>query len=501
MREKGCEVREKGCEMREKGCEMREKGCEMREKGCEMREKMGEFKISRRHDENGKMKFAVKEVDDKKEGLEVRKVFVQDIEKKRVTKSNSLIEARYKLSINEQRLILLYISMLTPDLEDMPIIRLKVRDVVQALEIHSEKYYSELKEVLKKLRSRVLEIPTESGYIITGWIDAARYYAKKGEIVLRLSPELKPYLLKLKEAFTTYYLKNVLKLRSFYSIRLYELLKQYENVGRRRFALEDLRKILKIDDNKYKKYSDFKRFVILSSQKELQKKTDICFDFIELKMGRKVVGIEFLIKRNKKEGRDGEKEEIRREYQELLKKWKKVLEEINPTRLTNSQVIFFLENSLLELRQTIDAIKFDDRNPKVYNPVGVLMNTLPLRKNLKYFWLLKYEQSKTPILKNSEWYEEYRKKLHYAREILEKFQVDISLEPYGDPQTEEEAFKQLREIEMKIAKILFTKLDNHAKQFIKNQIKNLKDIELKQEIFTSLVLQKYGLKSINLYTV
>ena len=433
---------------------------------------------------------------------EQKSELLQHIEKRKVTKSNSLIEARYRLSINEQRLILLYISMLTPELEDMPIVRLKVKDIIQALEINSEKYYSELKEILKKLRSRVLEIPTDTGYIITGWIDSARYYAKKGEIVLRLSPELKPYLLKLKEAFTTYYLKNVLKLRSFYSVRIYELLKQYENIGKRRIGVEELRQMLKIDSNKYKKYSDFKRFVLLTSQKELKSKTDIYFDFREIKVGRKVVEIEFLIKRNKGKNNveDVEMLKLKEEFEKLLNKWKDALEEIKPNRLTRAQVIFFLENSLLDLKQTIEAIKFDDRNPKVYNPVGVLMNTLPLRKNPKYFWLLKYEQSPTPILKASEWYDEYLKKVNYAKEILDKFQVKLDLDKYHNPQTEEEAFKNLKELESKIAKELFNKLSNDEKKFIRKQVKDIEDKELKREIFTSLVFQRYGLKSLNLYT-
>ena len=429
--------------------------------------------------------------------------FIESLEKRKITKSNSLIEARYRLSLNEQRLILMYISMLTPEHEDLPIVRLKVKDIVKALEINSEKYYSELKELLKKLRSRVLEIPTDTGYIITGWIDSARYYSKKGEIVLRLSPELKPYLLKLKEAFTTYYLKNVLKLRSFYSIRIYELLKQYESVGKRVISIEDLRKILKLEGDKYKKYSDFKRFVIMAAQKELKQKTDIYFDFKEKKIGRKVVELEFFIYRNKDNmvnAFDSDNIKLREEYERLVHKWKNYIEKINPKRLTVSQVIFFLENSLFDLEHTMEVIKLDDRNPKIYNPVGVLMNTLPLRKKPKYFWLLKYEilpENSEIILK---WKESFINKFKHAKEIIEKYKLDIDIKKYENPSTEEEAFNFLKELESHIAKKLLKLLSKDEKKLIKNQVKDLKDAELKREILTSLVFQKFNLKSLNLYT-
>lgn len=426
--------------------------------------------------------------------------FIDNLEKRKITKSNSLIEARYKLSLNEQRLILMYISLLTPDYEDLPTVKLKVKDIVKALEINSEKYYTELKELLKKLRSRVLEIPTSTGYIITGWIDSARYYSKKGEIVLRLSPELKPYLLKLKEAFTTYYLKNVLKLRSFYSIRIYELLKQYEALGKRIMSVEEFRQILKIDEGKYKKYSDLKRFVILPAQRELKQKTDIYFELNEKKIGRKVVELEFIIHKNKINNLNDRKNELKKEYDRLVEKWKDVIDRINPQRLTPSQVIFFLENSLFDLEQTVEVIKLDDKNPKIYNPVGVLMNTLPLRKKPKYFWLLKYEVKNELPKSFEQWKETFKSKVKYAYEIVEKYGLNVDIKKYENPSSEEEAFNFLKEIESHISKELFKILSRDEKKLIRNQIKDLKDNELKREIFTSLIFQKFNLKSLNLYT-
>ena len=55
---------------------------------------------------------------------------------------------------------------------------------------------------------------------------------------------MKPFLLSLKSHFTTYDVRNILKLPSTYSVRIYELLKQYEKIGKRRFDLQELKEII-----------------------------------------------------------------------------------------------------------------------------------------------------------------------------------------------------------------------------------------------------------------
>jgi hypothetical protein len=76
---------------------------------------------------------------------------------------------------------------------------------------------------------------------------------------------------------------------------MYELLKQYESIGSRRVSVQYLKDFLSIESSKFTKYNDFKRFVILVTQKELEDKTDIYFSFSEIKQGRKIVEIIFTI--------------------------------------------------------------------------------------------------------------------------------------------------------------------------------------------------------------
>jgi plasmid replication initiation protein len=84
-------------------------------------------------------------------------------------------------------------------------------------------------------------------------------------------------------------------------MRLYELLKEFEFRKNRSFELSHLRFLLNISETKYSKYTDFKKRVLLSSQKELEEKTDISFIFEEIRESRKVVKINFTIISKQKE--------------------------------------------------------------------------------------------------------------------------------------------------------------------------------------------------------
>ena len=135
----------------------------------------------------------------------------------------------------------------------------------------------------------------------TTLLSSCLYSHSTSEIVLSYDPKLKPYFLQLKDNFTKYYLENILELKSFYSIRIYELVKQYENIKSREITIDELKEILDIG-NSYKLYGHFKEKVLTVAQKEINEKTDINLTFEEIKKIRKVTGIKFNIER--KENRE-----------------------------------------------------------------------------------------------------------------------------------------------------------------------------------------------------
>jgi plasmid replication initiation protein len=146
---------------------------------------------------------------------------------------------------------------------------------------------------------KVFEIEEGNTLIQTAWLSGAKYEKGSGEVTLTFSSYLKPYMLKLNQLYTQYKLSNVLLMKSKYSPKIYEILKSNEFKKQKFIEIEvdRLRKMFKAEDI-YPLYADFKRHVIQKTQKELKKYTDIAFDFEEIKTGRKVTSIKFIIKAN-----------------------------------------------------------------------------------------------------------------------------------------------------------------------------------------------------------
>lgn len=212
-----------------------------------------------------------------------------------VRKSNSLIEASYKLSVNEQRLILMLVSSVRPEDREFCPYQISIKDFANLLALKNKNVYQDVEALVLGLREKTVTILRENSVLHTGWLSSIEYFSGEGTLELTFDPKLKPFLLELKARFTSYKLKMIVQLRSSFSIRIYELLKQYEKIGFRLFDLSTLREILGIGANEYPLYGNFKARVIIPAQRELKEKTDIAFDFEEIKIGRGVGKIKFKI--------------------------------------------------------------------------------------------------------------------------------------------------------------------------------------------------------------
>lgn len=218
-----------------------------------------------------------------------------------VTKSNVLIEANYKLGVVEQKIIICLASNIQPTDSDFKTYTLPIKEFNKLLGLKGTPKYSELRQITKDLMQKVFEVRINKKVIQVAWLSYVAYNESDGTIDIRFDPFLRPYLLELKKNFTSYKLENIVKLKSTYAIRIYELLKQYEKIQERTFQLEDLRKMLGAEDI-YPAYGNFKQRVLAPAQKELKKKTDISFEIEEVKIGRRVNKVRFIITSVQKKG-------------------------------------------------------------------------------------------------------------------------------------------------------------------------------------------------------
>lgn len=219
-----------------------------------------------------------------------------------IIKSNYLIEAKYDLSLNEQKLVLMAIGKINPTSKKRNIVTIRVREFCNLIGSSKERY-TELRELLRELRKKEIIITRYDSHkeikeeLIAGWIDTAHYKSGTGEVDLEFSDKLMPYLVELSERYTVYNYLNIANLSSKHSIRVYELMKEYEYKKSTIIKYERLKELI-CGADKFERYYDFKRRILLPSQIELKEKTDIYFDFEEIRNGRKIDFIEFKIYKN-----------------------------------------------------------------------------------------------------------------------------------------------------------------------------------------------------------
>ncbi len=210
-----------------------------------------------------------------------------------------LVNAKYKLTTNEIKIIMNAISEIKIEDKDFHTYRIKLSDISQ--ELHNEslkRSYTRLKNFCEDLLKKPLFIPKEDkGFLIVNWFSSLEYIAGTAEIEYDIHPKLKPYLLELKERFVQYNLKYILPLASSYSIRIYQLLKEYEKTTKRTFTVNELMDILQVPTS-YKIYNRFKEKVLQVAEKELIAHCDIFFEYEEIKEGKRVNEILFRIKKN-----------------------------------------------------------------------------------------------------------------------------------------------------------------------------------------------------------
>jgi len=220
-----------------------------------------------------------------KEAKKISKIAVQ---------SNALINARYDMTAFQKKILLYIIAKIHPDDKDFQNYVINIKDFVEEADYKSKMLYEKLRKDTKALISKVYEIEEPDGLLQVSILAKAKYIKNKGQIHVSFAPDLKPYLLQLKEQFTATPLRYVLNFKSVHSMRIYEMLQQFKSTGFLVTPIEDLKYRLSLE-GKYKTYTLFKRRVVEQAQKELQH-TDMAFEFIEIKKGRKVVQLQFRIK-------------------------------------------------------------------------------------------------------------------------------------------------------------------------------------------------------------
>jgi plasmid replication initiation protein len=242
-----------------------------------------------------------------------------------IKKSNELIEARYKFDVWETRIFLSVLSHIRREDEDFKPYRIWYKDVIKTFGLKSGQSYGLLRDGARSLMSKVFKVSNSE----TGFQRDTEYhiirsvnYLAEGEkgkgvenqefIDITFEPEMKPLLLQLQKNFTAYDLRNVVKLGT-YPVRVYELLKQYEQIGERTLGIEEMKRMFELS-NEYPLFANFYQKVIEPSIGEINEHTDLTITRVDKqKEGKKVVALRFIFQLK-------DEDELRRARGEVVQK-------------------------------------------------------------------------------------------------------------------------------------------------------------------------------------
>ncbi len=214
------------------------------------------------------------------------------MDKALVVKSNDLVEASYRLSVAEQRLVLAAISKIDRfrSISDREKYKVTAEDLVQASGSHIKTAYRDLQSACEQLFERRVTIYEDGKKTVTRWVQAVTY--SEGAAELMFSTPIAPYLTNLKAQFTQYRLSDVAKMSSAHAIRLYELLAQWGSAGIREVEIDWLREAFQLE-GKYPSIKDFKARVIDKAVQQINELSPLTVHYSQRKTGRRVTHFTF----------------------------------------------------------------------------------------------------------------------------------------------------------------------------------------------------------------
>ena len=214
---------------------------------------------------------------------------------KLVKKSNDLIQARYSLSKNEQRLVLYLVSKLHRDDQDFKYYKFTYQELADLTDISKTQVYTELQTIAQNLLQKPICFKKDNQKLFCNWCSSFKFDEETNECSIRFDPGLKPYLLQLQQYFTSYNLEYTTGFTSKHSFRIYEICKQYQKLYQRRVAIAEFKLLLNLE-GKYSVIAMLKKNVIRPALADINKYSDLIVDVAYIKTGRKITEIELTIK-------------------------------------------------------------------------------------------------------------------------------------------------------------------------------------------------------------
>jgi plasmid replication initiation protein len=214
---------------------------------------------------------------------------IPDAEFKAVVKQhwNVTFARQQKISVYAKRIMALVIAQIQEnDLALKPFYQMHIRDIVREASVDRNTAYKEVKKALKELSDQSWEFEdiTRGKWTIRHLVDTTKiliedgfeYGYDSGTITVVLNPSLKPFFIELGH-YSTYLLHDYMKFKSWYSMRLYEILEAFKDTGIWYVPIDEYRKLMDCQ-TKYPLVKDLINKTLKEPAEEL-KETRMAFEY------------------------------------------------------------------------------------------------------------------------------------------------------------------------------------------------------------------------------
>lgn len=253
-------------------------------------------------------------------------IMIKKLDKKNynlLVKHNNLIQCKYSLDPIEQKLLYKIFEDIQNNNYQSQEIVLKFKDFYRDFKgvlksnISKKEFINLIKSTQKKmpyiLKSDGTYIETQ-WYKIKGKLDLETLDLILDEVKLILDDDIFEYVQSLDRNFTGLKLESLYSFKSFYAMRIYELIKQWSNTKKEIiFEPVTLKELLGVDKiPSYKNYTNFRKKVIEKAIDEINEKSELDIEVIhDKKGGKSVKEIKFIIKSDKEKiNIDEDKEKV-----------------------------------------------------------------------------------------------------------------------------------------------------------------------------------------------
>ena len=215
-----------------------------------------------------------------------------------VRQHNVITNARHELSAVQLDIYFMLLSKLKPS--DNSRYEIGVKEIEDLT--GRQWNYQQLKDATLGMIGKVFEIEEEDGLLQVALMSSAKYLKGQGRIQLTIAEELKPYLVDLKNNFTSFQLFCVLSMTSKYAKWMYVQFSRWKDIGYLSYELEQLKYRLNLKDPKgklpeqYKQWGQFKDNVLEPAIKQINEFSDLRVSYETEKKGKSINKINFIVK-------------------------------------------------------------------------------------------------------------------------------------------------------------------------------------------------------------